>query len=93
MVVGVLTVDMRLPGVTSLKHKRHVIRSVKDNVRNKFNVSISETDWQDLWQRAQLGVAGVSGDRLYIHKQMDRVLKFIEGRDEIDVFNYSIDYY
>jgi len=93
MVVGVLTADIRLPGVNSLKEKRHILRSIKDNIRNKFNVSIAETDWQDLWQRAQLGAASISGDRLYVQQQMARVLKFIESRREVEVFNYTIDYY
>ena len=93
MVVGLLTIDMRLPGITSLKGKRQVIRSIKDNVRNRFNVSISETDYQDMWQRAQLGVAGVGGDRLYIEKQMARVVKFVESRSEVDIFDCRVEYF
>jgi hypothetical protein len=93
MVTGVLTVDMRLPGITSLKGKRHVLRSLKDTLKNKFNVSVSETACQDLWQRAELGVAGVSGDRLFIEKELARVLQIIECRGEIEVINHNIEYY
>ncbi len=91
MVVGVLAVDMRLPGITSLKGKRHVLRSLKDTLKNKFNVSVSETAYQDLWQRAELGVAVVSGDRLFIEKELARVLHLIESRQEIEVINYGIE--
>jgi uncharacterized protein len=93
MVVGVLTVDMRLPGITSLKGKRHILRSLKDNVRNKFNVSVSETAYQDLWQRAEFGFAGVSADKLFIEKEMARILNMIEGRCEIEIISQSIEYY
>jgi uncharacterized protein len=92
MVVSVMTVDMRLPGVTSLKGKRHVIRSIKDNVRNKFNVSIAETAFQDMWQRAQLGVSAVSGDRLFIEKELARIIKLIESRGEVEIFDWNIEY-
>ena len=93
MVVGVLAVDIRLPGIDSLKGKRHVLRSLKDNVRNKFNVSVSETAYQDLWQRAELGVAGVSGDRLFVEKEMSRILLLIEGRSEIEVVGHTLEFY
>ena len=93
MVVGVLTVDMRLPGITSLKGKRHVLRSLKDVVRNRFNVSVSETAYQELWQRAEFGFAGVSADRLYVEKEMARILKLIENRHEIEVIAHDVEYY
>jgi uncharacterized protein len=93
MVTGVLAVDMRLPGITSLKGKRHVLKSIKDTVKNKFNVSVSETAYQDMWQRAELGIAGVSADRLYIEKEMARIMMLIEKRCEIEVIAHSLEYY
>jgi uncharacterized protein len=93
MVVGVLTVDMRLPGITSLKGKRHVLRSIRDTVRNKFNVSVSETAYQDLWQRAEFGFAGVSADRLLVEKEMARILLLIEQRSEVEVISHSMEYF
>ncbi len=93
MVVGVLTVDIRLPGAGSLKGKRHILRSLKDTIRNKFNVSVSETAYQDMWQRAELGVAGVSGDRLFVEKEMSRILLLIEGRREVEVVGSSLEFF
>jgi len=93
MVVGVLTVDIRLPGTGSLKGKRHILRSLKDTIRNKFNVSVSETAYQDMWQRAELGVAGVSGDRLFVEKEMSRILLLIEGRREMEVVGSSLEFF
>jgi len=46
MIVGALKVDIKIPGANSLKEKRHVLRSLKDNIRNKFNVAVSEVGFQ-----------------------------------------------
>ena len=62
-VIGVLTLELRLEYSHSLKEKRHVVQSLKDRLRGKFNVGVAEIDHQDLWQRALVAVATVSGDR------------------------------
>ena len=50
--IGVLTLEMRLDNSHSLKEKRHVVQSLKERLRHKFNVAVAEIDCQDLWQRA-----------------------------------------
>ncbi|MBI3003134.1 MAG: DUF503 domain-containing protein [candidate division NC10 bacterium] len=60
MIVGTAVVELQLPENGSLKGKRKVLRSIKDRIRVRFNVSIAEVDRQDAWQRATLGVAVVS---------------------------------
>ena len=59
MVVGLLSVEMFLPGCRSLKDKRMVLRRVKDRLA-KFNVAVAEVEHQDLWQRAGLGIVTIS---------------------------------
>jgi uncharacterized protein YlxP (DUF503 family) len=59
MVIGLLTVELHLPGSRSLKDKRMVLRSIKDRLK-KFNVAVSETAHHDLWQRAELGIVTIS---------------------------------
>ena len=63
MPIAYLTIELRIEGAHSLKDKRQVLRSLKDRLRNSFNISIAETDVTDLWQRATLGVVGVSASR------------------------------
>jgi uncharacterized protein YlxP (DUF503 family) len=63
MVVGVVTWDLHLQGCASLKDKRRVIKSLKDRLHQRFNVSVAETAAHDLWQRAELACAVVAGDR------------------------------
>jgi uncharacterized protein YlxP (DUF503 family) len=62
MVVGVLRLSFHIPGARSLKDKRQVVRSFKDRVRGKLDVSIAEVADQDLHQRATFGVAVCSSD-------------------------------
>lgn len=60
MPVGLLTLELHLPYAHSLKEKRLVIRKLQDRLRGHFNVSVSELDFQDMWQRSLLGVAAVA---------------------------------
>jgi uncharacterized protein len=60
--VGVLKLSFHLPGARSLKDKRQVVRSFRDKVRARLDVSIAEVDHLDLHQRATFGVAVVSND-------------------------------
>lgn len=62
MFVGVLRLSFHVPGARSLKDKRQVVRSFRDKVRARLDVSIAEVSDQDLHQRATFGVAVVSSD-------------------------------
>ena len=66
--IGVLTLELRLENSHSLKDKRHVVQSLKDRLRNKFNVAVAEIDYQDLWQRAAVAAVTVSSDHVHAEK-------------------------
>ena len=68
VVIALLTLDIHIPHAQSLKDKRMVLRSLKDRLRTKFNVSVSEVDHQDLWQRAQVSVVTVGSDEKFLEK-------------------------
>jgi len=72
--VGILTLELRLDDAHSLKDKRHTVKSLKDRLRNKFNVAVSEIDYQDLWQRSLISAVTVSGD----HSHAEQVLQLVE---------------
>jgi len=72
--IGVLTLELRLENSHSLKEKRHVVESLKTRLRNKFNVSVAEIDYQDLWQRSALAAVTVSSD----HVHAEKVLRSVE---------------
>jgi hypothetical protein len=76
-VVGLLSVEFHIPDAQSLKDKRMVLRRVKDRLK-KFNVSVSETDHQDLWQRARLDVVAVSTTTVAVDQALAAVASEIE---------------
>ncbi|MGD2135567.1 MAG: DUF503 domain-containing protein [Gemmatimonadales bacterium] len=63
MIVGIAVWELHLNGCRSLKEKRRVLRSLKDRLHQRFNVSVAETAHQDRWQRAELTCGVVSTDR------------------------------
>ena len=73
MPIAYLTIELRIEGAHSLKDKRQVLRSLKDRLRNSFNISIAEIDVTDLWQRATLGVVSISASRDYLEGLMRNV--------------------
>jgi uncharacterized protein YlxP (DUF503 family) len=75
-VVGVLTLEIHIEQSHSLKDKRQVIRSLKDKLRDQFNVSVAEIDFLDSWQSSVVAVATVSNDRAFAEK----VLQNAEAR-------------
>ncbi len=77
MVVGLLSIELHIPGARSLKEKRMVLRSVKDRIR-KFNVAVAEVEHHDLWQRAGLAVVTVSNDQPHADRELAAVAAEIE---------------
>ena len=69
--IGVLTLELRIPDAHSLKEKRHHVLSLKERLRHKFNVSVAEIDYQDIWQRALLSVVVVSSSRQFARRVLD----------------------
>ena len=77
MVIGLLSVELHVPGSQSLKEKRMVLRRIKDRIK-KFNVAVSEVDHHDLWQRAALAVVTVSTDEQHADRELAAVAAEIE---------------
>ncbi|HET7583289.1 MAG TPA: DUF503 domain-containing protein [Gemmatimonadaceae bacterium] len=79
MTIGVMSWELHLPAAASLKQKRSVIKSLKDRLHNEFNVSVSETAHQDVWQRAELTACVVAGDRRHAQQVLAAVDRFVAG--------------
>ena len=87
MVVGLITWELHLDGCRSLKEKRHVLKSLKDRLHNRFNVSAAETAHQDLWQRAELTACVVSNERGHaesVLQEADRLVEAAAGARIVD---------
>ncbi len=73
MPVAQLTLEIRIEHARSLKDRRQVVRSLKDQLRQGFNVSVAELDEAVVWQSATLGVAAISRSRDYLQGLMEEV--------------------
>ncbi len=72
-VIGVLTLDIVVEQSHSLKEKRHVIQSLKDRLRERFNVAVAEIDGLDSWQHAIVAAVTVSNDKIHAEKVLSAV--------------------
>ncbi len=77
--------ELHIPGCESLKEKRQVVRSLKDRLHARFNVSAAETAHQDAHQRAEIAVCVVSEDRRYAQSVLSSADRLVEeeGRARI----------
>jgi uncharacterized protein YlxP (DUF503 family) len=89
--VGVLTITIIVPGSDSLKDKRHVVRSVVDNLRNKFNLSVAEVGELDSWQKAIISMACVSNDKVVVNRMLDKALRYVESYPELEVVDTEME--
>ena len=92
MWIGCLEIEVRLPGVNSLKEKRMVLKSVKDRIHGKYNVSIAEIDALDKWQRAVLGIVCVSRDKRLINSLLDNIVNLFDGLKQLYIIDYNLSF-
>ena len=93
MIVGVCTIELRLPETRSLKGKRQILKSITTRVKNNFNVAIAEVDYQDKWQRTLLGVAVVSTAQDHANGILSKVVNFVESMYLAEMLDYHIEFW
>ena len=84
-------VELHLPDVDSLKGKRHALKGLKEKVRARFECSVAEVDHQDVWQRATLAVAYVSGNARHANEVVSKAMDFIEEHVDGRVIDTSVE--
>jgi len=82
---------MLIPGCHSLKEKRVVIKGLKTRIRNQFNVSVAEVDYQDKWQRSILAVAAISNEKKHIEEVLNKILYFVERESRVAVLDHLVE--
>ncbi len=78
MSIGLLTLHLRLPGCSSLKEKRGIIKPILTRLRREFNVATAELDLQDVWQDTIIGCATLSSDSAQNQRLLQQVVEFTE---------------
>jgi uncharacterized protein len=79
VVIGLLTIELQIPGAQSLKDKRQTVRSLVARLRQEYNISVAEVDHLDSWQLCTLAVACVSSDVTYAQQLMQHAVGFVES--------------
>jgi uncharacterized protein YlxP (DUF503 family) len=92
MVLGLLQVEVHLPKAQSLKDKRSVLKSLRDQLRGRFNVAVAELDANELWQRATVGVSTLGDDRAYVEGLLREVAAWLRASRLVDLIRVEEDY-
>ena len=79
MLVALERFDLKIPGCSSLKQKRHVVKALTNALRSTFNVSVAEVDHQDLWQRTTIAVAAVGAQEYHVRRVAREIERFVEA--------------
>ena len=91
MTIGLLTLDLIIPGARSLKDKRRVVKSLKDRIRHRFNGSVAEVDFLDEWRRARLAFCVVSRESKFANTQLNEIARFAVANSAAEVANIEIE--
>ena len=92
MTVGILRLELAVYDSFSLKDKRRAIKSVKDKIAHRYNVSVAEVDLLDSMRHAVLGVAMVSNDHAYVEGALSKIVDFVRTQHQADLEEYSIEF-
>lgn len=90
MHIGACIIDLAIYGSQSLKDKRRVMKSVKDQVRNKFNVSIAEIDNLNLYQLGTVGIVCISNSNKQVNSVLSKIVDFVDKMRKAEIEHYEI---
>jgi uncharacterized protein YlxP (DUF503 family) len=91
MIVGSLRVRLLVRESRSLKDKRQVVRSIKDRLRNAFNVSVAEVEAEEHRQLVVLGLAMVSNETAHIRKTFDEVVAALRAHPVAEFVDHEVE--
>lgn len=89
MVIGVCKIVLALDEVFSLKEKRHIVKSIVERLRSRFNASVSEVELQDLWKNAVIGIACITNETGVADSMLASMVNFVENDGRAVVIDYS----
>ena len=87
MIVGTLSIALRLPGAKTLKDKRKIVRGMIEVLRRRFGVSAAEVDDLTLSGNATIGIAFVSASKTQVEKTLQAACDFVEAHAEIEIYD------
>ena len=91
MHIGICTIWLRISESHSLKQKRQIVKSVTDQLKNRFNIAVAEVDALDAHQQAVLGVVSISNNSRHLNRSLSYVVNFIEETCLAELTDYEIE--
>jgi len=91
MTIGVLHLELQIPGARSLKDKRRALKSLKDRLRNRYNCSLAEVGMKEKWGRASLAVCVVSDESAHVSSQLNEIVRFASSKPTVELIHYEIE--
>lgn len=91
MFVGIVRIELHLPAARSLKDKRQVVQGLKERIRQRVRAAVAEVDHQELWQRAALGVAVVSGEAHQVDELLQSVRRLVDDTPGAELLDWQVD--
>ena len=89
MIIGVMEAKFSLPEAHSLKDKRMVVRSLKDRVTGRFNISAAEVGHQDFWKSAHFAFVTVASERKIVDRRLAELLTFLRSEPRLVLLDVS----
>jgi len=89
MVIGVCKIVLSIDDAFSLKEKRHIIRSLIERIKSRFNASVAEVDLNDKWKNAIIGMTCVSNETGHADSMMAKMVNFVENDGRAVLVDYS----
>lgn len=90
MLVALERFDLKIPGCTSLKQKRHVVKALTNALRSTFNVSVAEVGHQDLWQRTTIAVAAVGAQGYHVRRVAREIERFVDAWGGVELLDAEL---
>lgn len=89
MVVGVCKIKLSIDDAFSLKEKRHIIKSMVERIKSRFNASAAEVGLNDLWKNAEIGISCVSNEAAHADSMLANIVNFVENDGRALMIDYE----
>lgn len=93
MTIGLLQLELLIPGSRSLKDKRKAMSSLKSRLKSRFNCSVAETAFKEKWARSELCVCVVSDEHSHVEEQLNSIGRFAEQHPSTELTGFRIEYF
>lgn len=93
MVIGFLAIEIHLPYSHSLKEKRKRLSGLKSRLTKKYNVAFSELEFQNKWQRTQIGIVTLNSNKRPIESVFHKIIDDVEKNVDGHIIDYKTNYF